>query len=394
MPGTHSFLSPSASHRWLSCPPSARLHAKLIERLGDQSSEFAAEGTKAHALSELKLRLANGEINQFRYDAEKKLLGEIPREMEGYTDQYVDAVLERLYAARKLCPDARLFIEQRLDMTPWAPACFGTSDAVIVTDSTLEVIDLKYGKGVPVSAIGNPQARLYALGAINEFSAIYSFYTVRETIIQPRLDSITEETMPVQDLLAWGEAIKPTAKLAYEGKGEYHSGEWCRFCAAKAICKERVTQAMAIFENGFADSPDTIPEENIAGILKVADLAEAWLKDIRQYALAQALKGAIFPGYKLVRGRAPARKWKNEDDVIDQMARAGYSTEQYMEQPKLMSVSVLEKSIGRTAFKALLAGQTIQGDAALTLVPEDDKREEYSSADAAFADLNSQNVQQ
>ena len=393
MPTTHSFLSPSASHRWLLCTPSARLHAKLIERLGDQSSEFAAEGTKAHALSELKLRLANGEINQFRYDAEKKLLGEISREMEGFTDQYVDTVLERLYAARKICPDARLFIEQKLDMTPWVPACFGTSDAVIVTDSTLEVIDLKYGKGVPVSAIGNPQARLYALGAINEFGVIYSFYTVRETIIQPRLDSITEETMPVQDLLAWGEAIKPTAKLAYEGKGEYHSGEWCRFCAAKAICKERATQAMAIFENGFAEAPDTIPEESIAGILKVADLAEAWLKDIRQYALAQALKGAIFPGYKLVRGRAPARKWKNEDDVIDQMARAGYSTEQYMEQPKLMSVSVLEKSIGRTAFKALLAGQTIQGDAAQTLVPEDDKREEYSSADAAFADLNDNNGQ-
>ena len=339
-------------------------------------------------MAELKLRLANGEINQFRFDAEKKLLGDLPAWAENTTDVYVDAVLERFYSAKKVCSDARLFVEQKLDMTPWVPACFGTSDAVIVTDSTLEVLDLKTGQGVPVSAIGNPQARLYALGAINEFGVIYSFYTVRETIIQPRLDSITEETMPVQGLLAWGEAIKPTAKLAYEGKGEYHSGEWCRFCAAKAICKERVTQAMAIFENGFADSPDTIPEENIAGILKVADLAEAWLKDIRQYALAQALKGAIFPGYKLVRGRAPARKWKNEDDVIDQMARAGYSQEQYMEQPKLMSVSVLEKSIGRTAFKALLAGQTIQGDAALTLVPEDDKREEYSSADAAFADLN------
>ena len=394
MPGKHALLSPSASHRWLECPPSARLHAKLIERLGDQGSVFAAEGTQAHTLAELKLRLANGEINQFRFDAEKKLLGDLPAWAENTTDVYVDAVLERFYSAKKVCSDARLFVEQKLDMTPWVPACFGTSDAVIVTDSTLEVLDLKTGQGVPVSAIGNPQARLYALGAINEFSAIYSFYTVRETIIQPRLDSITEETMPVQDLLAWGEAIKPTAKLAYEGKGEYHSGEWCRFCAAKAICKERATQAMAIFENGFADSPDTLPEENIAGILKVADLTEAWLKDIRAYAMAQALKGAIIPGYKLVRGRAPARKWKNEDDVIDQMARAGYSTEQYMEQPKLMSVSVLEKSIGRTAFKALLAGQTIQGDAALTLVPEDDKREEYSSADAAFADLNSQNVQQ
>lgn len=394
MPGQHALLSPSASHRWLSCPPSARLHARLIERLGDQSSEFAAEGTQAHALAELKLRLANGEINKFRFEAEKKLLGEIPSEMEMYTDQYVDAVLERLYAARKTCPDARLFIEQKLDMTQWVQGCFGTSDAVIVTDSTLEVIDFKYGKGVPVSAVGNPQARLYALGAINEFGAIYGFYTVRETIIQPRLDSITEETMSRKDLLAWGESIKTTATLAYEGKGEYHCGDWCRFCAAKAVCKERAVTAMTIFEDGFAASPDVISDETIAGILKVADIAEAWLKDVRAYALSQALKGAIYPGYKLVRGRAPARKWKSETEVIDQMARAGYSEEQYMEKPKLMSVSVLEKSIGRTAFKALLAGQTVQGDAALTLVPEDDKREEYSSADAAFADLaegNSQN---
>lgn len=387
MPGVHALLSPSASHRWLSCPPSARLHAKLIERLGDQSSEFAAEGTKAHAVSELKLRLATGEYNEFRFNAEKKLLGDIPKDMEMYTDQYVDVVLEKLYTAAKTTSDARLFIEQKLDMTPWVQACYGTSDAVIVTDSTLEVIDLKYGKGVPVSAVGNPQARLYALGAVNEFGAIYSFYTVRETIVQPRLDSVTEETMSVKDLLAWGESIKPVAELAFKGKGEYKCGDWCRFCAAKAICKERATTAMTVFENGFADSPDVIPDENIAGILQVADLTEAWLKDIRAYALAQALKGAIIPGYKLVRGRAPARKWRNEDEVIDQMARAGYSQEQYMEQPKLMSVSVLEKSIGRTAFKALLGSATVQGDAALTLVPETDKREEYSSADAAFADL-------
>ena len=386
MAGQHALLSPSAAHRWLSCPPSGRLHSRFTERLGDQGSEFAQEGTKAHSLAELKLRLANGEYNEFRFNAEKKLLGEIPKDMDRYTDVYVDTVLERLYAARKICPDARLFIEQKLDMSEWVPACFGTSDAVIVSDSTLEVLDLKYGKGVSVSAVGNPQARLYALGAVHEFGAIYSFYTVRETIVQPRLDSITEETMSKVELLTWGESIKATAKLAYEGRGEFKCGEWCRFCAAKAVCKTRATQAMSIFENAF-EAPDVIPEENLSGILKVADLTEAWLKDVRSYAMAQALKGAIIPGFKLVRGRAPARKWKSEDEVMDQMARAGYSQEQYMEQPKLMSVSVLEKSIGKTAFKALLAGQTVQGEPALSLVPEDDKREEYSSADAAFADL-------
>lgn len=391
MPGQHSLLSPSASKRWLECPPSARLHAKLNERFGDQSSVYAAEGTKAHAVAELKLRLANGEINEFRYDAERKLLGDISKEMDKNTDIYVDTVLEKLFAARRVCEDARLFIEQRLDMTPWVPGCFGTSDAVIVSDSSLEVIDYKNGQGVPVSAVGNSQARLYALGAVNEFGSIYGFKVVRETIVQPRLDSITEETLSKEDLLAWGESIKENAQLAYEGRGEFKCGDWCRFCAARAICKERAVKAMGIFESGF-ESPDIIPEDMIPGILQVADVAEAWLKDIRAYALGLALKGAELPGFKLVRGRAPARKWKNEDEVIDQMARAGYSTEQYMEAPKLMSVSVLEKSIGRTAFKALLDGQTVQGEAALTLVPESDKREAFCSADAAFADLAGEQI--
>lgn len=257
---------------------------------------------------------------------------------------------------------------------------------MIVSDLTLEVIDFKYGKGVPVDAVGNPQARLYALGAIEAFGDLYGFKSVRETIIQPRLDSITEETLSKDDLLWWGDEIAPTAQLAFKGQGEFQPGEHCRFCAAKAICAARASQAMRIFQDGF-EAPDVIPAESIPGILKVADLAEAWLKDIRSYALAQALKGETFPGYKLVRGRAPARKWKNEDEVIDQMARAGYSPDQYMEPQKLMSVSALEKSIGKTAFKALLAGASVQGEASLTLVPEDDKREEYSSADAAFADL-------
>lgn len=386
MPGVHSLLSPSAAHRWLNCPPSARLHSKLNERLGETESSFAREGTQAHALAELKLRRENGEINQFRFDAEKKLLEPIPTEMDRATDYYVDVVLERLYAARKVCPDAQLFVEQRLDMSRWVPQCFGTSDAVIVSDQTLEVLDLKFGKGVPVDAVGNPQARLYALGAIDAFGDLYGFKSVRETIIQPRLDSVTEETLSLDDLLQWGESIGPAAQQAWRGQGEFNPGEHCRFCAAKAICAARATKAMSIFENGF-DAPDVIPEENIAGILKVADMAEAWLHDIRSYAYQQAMKGEQFAGFKLVRGRAPKRTWTNEDEVIDQMARAGYSKEQYTEQPKLMSVAALEKSIGKTAFKALLAPLTQQGEAQLILVPESDKREEYSSADMAFSDL-------
>lgn len=386
MAGKHALLSPSAAHRWLACPPSARLHAKLTERLGETESSFAKEGTQAHALAELKLRLSNGEINQFRFDAEKKLLEPIPGEMDRATDTYVDTVLEKLYAARKVCPDARLFIEQKLDMTPWVPQCWGTSDAVIVSDQTLEVCDLKYGKGIPVNAVGNPQARLYALGAVELFGLLYAFDKVRTTIIQPRLEAVSEETLSKEDLLWWGTEIRPEAEAAWRGEGQFNPGEHCRFCAAKAICAARAMQVMRTLSTGF-DSPDVIPSENIPGILKVADVAEAWFKDIRAYAYQQAMAGDKIDGFKLVRGRAPARKWTNEDEVMDQMARAGYSKEQYLDQPKLMSVAALEKSIGKTAFKALLAPLAQQGEAPLTLVPLSDPREEYSSADMAFADL-------
>ena len=208
MPGQHATLSPSSAKRFLACPPSARLNAKLIERFGEQSSPFAEEGTKAHALSELKLRRELGEYNDFRFKTLKEALGDIPAEMEMFTDRYVDVVLENYYAVKRKCEDALLLIEQRLNMERWVPGCFGTGDAIIVSDEVLIVQDLKYGKGVPVSAEGNPQARLYGLGAVAEYGDLYGFPIVRTVIIQPRLESVTEETLSREDLLAWGEDRK------------------------------------------------------------------------------------------------------------------------------------------------------------------------------------------
>ena len=370
----------------MECPPSARLNQKLIERFGETPSPYAAEGTHAHAVAELKLRLELGELNKFSYEKQVGALGELSAEMDRATDYYVDIVLEKYYEAKNRCGEAQLLIEQHLDFSPWVPHGFGTGDAVIVSDMGLEVCDLKYGKGVPVMAEENPQARLYGLGALNEFGAIYGFTHVRNTIIQPRLDSVTSETLTREELIAWGESICDTAQLAWEGKGEFHPGDHCKFCNARAICKARAIESMGVFAYGF-DNPDVLPDTAIPEILKVADTAEAWLKDVRAYAMAQALKGAEIRGYKLVRGRAPGRKWRNEDAVIDQAARAGYTEAQYMKPRELMSVSALEKSLGKTAFNALFGEFVTQGDAALTLVPETDKREAYSTADAAFADL-------
>jgi len=385
MPGNHALLSPSAAKRWLTCPPSARLNAALTERFGEQSSEFAVEGTTAHTLAELKLRRELGEINKFNYDAQHKLLKGVTPEMERNTDIYTDIVLEKYYLAKKDCSDAILMVEVRLDMSPWIPGCFGTADALIVSDSVLEVCDYKNGAGVPVDAVENPQARCYGLGALNEFGEIYNFPIIRNTIIQPRLDSVTSETLTRDQLEEWGEEIKPIAQLAWAGDGEYQTGEHCRFCKAKAICKARVMQSIEIFQTGF-EQPGVLPDDMIPGILKVADVAEQWIKDIRAYALTKALGGYKWPGYKLVRGKKPSRAFRSEEEAEEQLIRAGYSKEQYM-QTRMKTVAEIEKLLGKKAFGAIMGELVVQGDGNLILTTEDDKRVEWSSADAAFGDL-------
>lgn len=389
---THALLSASGAKRWMSCPPSARLEERLKSVLGESSSPFAMEGTKAHSLSELKLLREKGRmgdadgINDFNYQAQRSALGEIPSEMDNATDYYVDTVMEKFMLARKTTPDAKLFVEQRLDFSRWVPHGFGTGDAIIVSDVMLEVCDLKYGKGVRVEAEENPQARCYGLGAMERFGDLYGFDKVRNTIIQPRLDHVPEETLDREELLRWAEEeLKPAAELAWRGGGEFHSGEHCRFCVARAICRARAMDAMRVLDS--METLDTLPDSEIPRILDLADVALDWIKDLKQYALSQALKGQRWPGYKLVHGRRPTRVWKSEEAAEEQLIRAGYTKEQYTVEPKLKTVSQMEKAIGKSAFAALLGEYTTQPEGAPTLVPADDKRPEINMAEADFADL-------
>ena len=385
MPGLHATLSASSSKRWLSCPPSARLEEKLRGRFGERSSVYAEEGTKAHALAELKLKHLNGEINDYLYKVQQEAMGELSNEMWRYTDVYVDVVMEKLFAARCSDPGAQLYIEQRLDFSPWVPGGFGTGDAIIISDQTLEVCDLKYGKGVPVSAEENPQARLYGLGALHMFGEIYNFTHIRNTIIQPRLDSISDETLTRAELLEWGESIKPIAQEAWEGKGEFTTGDHCKFCAARAICAKRASEALSIVRYGF-DTPNVISDDDLPGILAVLDVAEQWCKDIREYAKSQALNGVRLYGWKLVRGRRGARSFTDEQMVREQLNRAGFDNE-VIEKHGLKSVAELEKIVGKSAMDALVGQYIAQKEGALELAPEDDKRPEHSSANVDFEDM-------
>lgn len=392
MPGLHATLSASGAKRWMSCPPSARLEERLRGIFGEKTTPFAEEGTKAHSLAELKLtheKFKLGEkdgINDFNYNLQRKALGEIPQEMDTATDYYAEIIIEKFLTAKKSCKDAKLLLEQRLDFSEYVPKGFGTGDAVIISDELLEVCDLKYGKGVPVFAENNPQARCYGLGALHEYGVLYDFTYVRNTIIQPRLDSVTEEMLTVEELTHWAETeLKPAAELAWKGEGEFKPGDHCKFCAARAICYARAEQAMKIFRHGF-EAPGVIPDEAIPEILAVADTAVGWINDLKQYALSQALRGQEWQGYKLVRGKRPPRKWKNEEEAKHQLIRAGYEPDVYLE-TKFKSPSNIEKLVGKQAFEAIFEPLVIQNEGALTLVPDDDKRVEFTSAEADFSDM-------
>lgn len=390
-PEKHALLSPSKCERWSSCTPSARLEEKLVERFGDGSSPFARRGTKAHALAEIKLRLGIGEINKFSFDAQKAALVESAKdlnwnELDWLTDVYADTVMTSYYKARNLDPGAQLLIEERYDMSDWVPGCFGTSDATVVCDSFLAVFDLKAGSGVPVTAVGNSQERLYGLGAVNAWGDLFKFDLVENHIVQPMLNAITEETMTKQELLDWGESLRPVAQLAYAGEGEFHSGPWCQFCAAKALCYHRALDCMKIITDTGAGEPGIIPDSEIPKILELADTAKKWIDDIQAYALKQALKGQQWPGYKLVEGRRPPRKWTSEEEVVDQLSRVGYPDDKIYNR-KLIGIAEAERLLGKSAFRAILGQYTSQADGAPTLVPDSDKRLAVNSAEAAFNDL-------
>ena len=231
--GNHALLSASSSHRWLNCPPSAR----LCEKYEDKSSGYAAEGTDAHSLCEYKLRCALGEDMSEVADV-REHLSYYNEEMEECANGYASYILELFETAKQACSDPTVLIEQRLDFSRYVESGFGTGDCVVIADGTIHIVDYKHGQGVLVEAEDNPQMKLYALGALEIFDGIYDIDTVSMTIYQPRRENISTHTVSVESLYRWAkEILKPTAALAYAGDGEFGCGEWCRFCKAKHECR-------------------------------------------------------------------------------------------------------------------------------------------------------------
>jgi hypothetical protein len=345
------------------------------------SSEYADEGTKAHSIAEAKLRQIIGEITP--KELEKIIKKHQPDgEMEEATDFYRDQVVEILAAAGK---DAELMVEQRFSLNRWAPESFGTSDAVVIGDGKIEVIDLKYGKGVKVSAKGNPQLRMYGAGAANLFEGMYDFDTVRMTIIQPRLDHVSTEELPLSELMDWmKDVVKPAAREAYDGTGEIDAGDWCRWCPAKAVCRKRAEKNLELAKMEFK-SPDLLSADEIGEVLRQAEELSKWTSDVQAYALEQALAGEHFDGWKLVEGRSN-RTITDQIKAAELLKAAGFD-EAILFKHELYGITQLEKNCGKKKLTEVIGELIEKPQGKPVLVPESDKREELNSADAAKADF-------
>lgn len=371
----HAILSASASYRWLNCPPSVR----LTERIPDNGSIYAAEGSEAHALCEYKLRKLLGMEVQNPLDTPVGLQY-YDNTMEDAATGYAAFVLELLEEIRKSCPDPIVMVEQRLDFSRWVKDGFGTGDAVIVADGTLHVIDFKYGTGVPVSAEGNSQMRLYALGAVDMFGELYDIDTVVMTIYQPRLTSISTDTISKTDLLDWAEnTLRPLADLAYKGEGDLNAGSWCRFCKLRSTCRKRAEANLAMAQHDFK-LPPTLSDEEIAVILDKLDDLISWAGDVKEYALNATLHGKHFEGWKLVEGRSN-RRYTDEAAVAQIVSDTGRDPYEH----KLLGITAMEKLLGKKQFATLLSNLVERPQGKPVLVLASDKRPEMTNAKNDFA---------
>ena len=359
--GNHAILSASGAHRWMHCTPSARLEKEFE----DSSGEAAAEGTAAHALCEHKLRRAlkmHSKKPVSKYDCD---------EMDGYTDGYVEFITEQIAIASRNCTDPKVLIEQRLNFSRYVPDGFGTGDCVIIADGTLHIVDFKYGQGVLVSAEDNPQMKLYALGALELFDGIYDISTVSMTIYQPRRENVSTDTISKDSLYQWAEdVLKPTAALAFDGGGDYCPGGHCQFCRAAVKCRARAEEKLNLARFEF-ELPPLLTDADIESILEKLDDLTSWGNSIRDYALESAVShGKEWRGFKLVSGRSN-RRYANEEAVAKTAKEAGYHD---IYRQSLITLTDMEKLMGKTKFQETLGGLIEKPPGKPTLVPLSDKR--------------------
>jgi hypothetical protein len=344
------------------------------EAYPQQDTEFTREGTLAHEVAEI---IASGAP----MDAEA--LQKWEREMLDCAESYRDYIQEHIKS-----DDAHVLLERRVDFSPWVPDGFGTCDCIILDGDTMIVIDYKYGVGVPVSATGNPQLKLYALGALNDYGLAFDVTKIEMHIFQPRINNVSVDTCTVDELMAWAEkVVKPTAAKAAQGKGGYKAGEHCRFCPHGGKCRTLSKHCTEFVETHDlrVGVPKLAPFE-IAEVLAMEPVIALWLKKVKEAALNTMLNGGSVPGYKVVEGKLGNRKWTDEQQVAEALQGAGYGLEEITE-TKLLSPAAMDKAIGKKKAAELLADLIDRSPGAPTIAPETDKRPAYNKLAEAQQDF-------
>jgi len=403
-PEKHALLSASSAHRWLVCTAAPRFE----ENLPESTSEYAEEGRLAHAICELKVLKKFTLMTSRAYTTRLNKLKKDPLykdEMDKTSDLYIEHLTEQ---AMLYDHTPTVTAEVQVDFEEYVPEGFGTCDCIMIGGDTLSITDYKHGKGVPVSATGNPQMRLYALGALKRYAPVFgdTIKRVRMTIDQPRIASEpTTDIITVEELLAWGESIKPIAQKAFMGLGEFVPGEHCRFCRGKAQCRARANANTALedFKDCVPASvwnekteacvsaggtvqgtpPQLLSDAEIGNLLERGKFLVEWYKDLEEYATKALLDGRPVEGWKLVAGRSN-RTFTDQDAAVAAIIGAGYD-EALVYDRKPKTLSQLETMLGKADF-AKIAGQfVIKPYGKPTLAPASDKREEYNCAAADFA---------
>ena len=368
----HALLSASSAHRWLECPPSAVAN----EAYPDQETAFAHEGTLAHEVAEA---VARG-----RQDGSIPVIDErTTREMTSCAEEYADYIEEH-----KKSNDAIVLLEQRVDFSPWVPDGFGTCDCIIIQDETLTIIDYKYGQGVMVSAKDNPQMKLYALGAMNDYGIAMDVKKVELHIFQPRMNNVSTDTLTVEELMGWAEkTVKPTAEKAIKGKGKYAPGEHCRFCQHGGKCRALTKLCTEYLDtHGLRVALPVLAPHEVADVLRMEPMVTLWLKKVKEQALTTLMNGEELPGYKLVEGKLGNRKWVSDTTVFNILKNHGYSDMEITE-TKVLSPSQMDKAIGKKKVGELLEEYIERAPGAPTIAPITDKRPAYDRLAEAQKDF-------
>ena len=353
----HALLSASSAHRWLNCPASA----VAAEAYPQQDTEYTRDGTLAHEVAEIVAR--SGSI-------EGPWPEEVTNEMlecaAGYRD-YIQSLVQG--------DNTIGLLEQWVDFSPWVPDGFGTADCILIQGDTMDVIDYKYGQGVPVSAVDNPQEKLYGLGALNDYGIAYDIETVRLHIFQPRINNVSVDSLTADELLAWADkTVKPIAQKAAKGKGGYKAGEWCKFCPHAGRCRELTKTCTEYVEtHSLRVAVPVLAPHEVAEVLAMEPLVTLWLKRVKAQALTTLLDGGEVPGYKVVEGKLGNRKWTDELQVLDALKQAGFKSEEVTE-TKLLSPAGMDKAIGKKKVAELLDSLIDRSPGAPTIVPASDKR--------------------